>query len=47
METEGVPHITVSPSSRGFQFLAVITTDVTKLPKATTRAPSMNFQDIP
>lgn len=31
----------------GFQFLAVRITDVTKLPKATTKAPSINFQEIP
>lgn len=30
-----------------FQFLAVRITDVTKLPKATSRAPSINFQEIP
>lgn len=31
----------------GFQFLAVRITDVTKLPKATTNAPSINFQESP
>ena len=36
-----------SASCWGSQFLAVRTTDVTKLPKATTRAPSINFQESP
>lgn len=36
-----------SASCCGSQFLAVRTTDVTKLPKATTRAPSINFQESP
>lgn len=36
-----------SAPCRAFQFLAVRITDVTKLPKATTRAPNINFQEIP
>lgn len=36
-----------SSNYRGFQFLAVKIIDVTKLPRATTRAPSINFQEIP
>ncbi|KAG9330535.1 hypothetical protein JZ751_024005 [Albula glossodonta] len=33
--------------TRGSQFRAVRTSDVTKLPMATTRAPSRSFHDIP
>lgn len=36
-----------SAPCRAVQFLAVRITDVTKLPRATTRAPSINFQEIP
>lgn len=47
MPTDGQWLVDNGGGDEGFQFLAVRITDVTKLPKATTKAPSINFQEIP